>query len=92
MFFLIKLEACNLQLDPKRGSRGSVPIRSWLWSSLLLCFLKIHVSKLVSDTSGYIEILIRGDSIITSRPASRWVYTFFVILRDGKLGGWVVLD
>ena len=22
----------------------------------------------------------------------RWVYTFFVILRDGKLGEWVVLD
>ena len=33
-----------------------------------------------------------GDSIITSRPGEWWVYTFFVILRDGKLGGWVVLD
>ena len=29
----------------------------------------------------------RGDSIITSRPGGRWGYTFFVILRDGKLGG-----
>ena len=33
-----------------------------------------------------------GDSINTSRPGSRWVYTFFMILRDGKLGGWVALD
>ena len=33
--------------------------------------------------------LIRSDSIIASRPEDRWVYTFFVILRDGKLGrGW----
>ena len=30
---------------------------------------------------------LRDDSIITSRPGGRWVYTFFVILRDGKLGG-----
>ena len=28
-----------------------------------------------------------GDSIITLYPGGRWVYTFFVILRDGKLGG-----
>ena len=34
----------------------------------------------------------RDDSIITSPPGGRWVYTFFVILRGGKLGGWVVLD
>ena len=32
---------------------------------------------------------VRSDSIITSRPGGRWVYTFFVILRDGKLGGGV---
>ena len=32
---------------------------------------------------------IRGDSIITSRPGGRWIYTFFEILLDGKLGvGW----
>ena len=34
----------------------------------------------------------RGDSLITSRPGGRWVCTFFVILRDGQLGVWVVLD
>ena len=34
-----------------------------------------------------IEKLIRSDSIIAPRPEGRWVYTFFVILRDGKLGG-----
>ena len=35
----------------------------------------------------------RGDSIIPSRPGSRWVYIFFVMLRDDKLrGGEVVLD
>ena len=28
-----------------------------------------------------------SDSIITSRPGGRWFHTFFVILRDGKLGG-----
>ena len=39
-----------------------------------------------------IESFIWGDSIITSRTGGRWVYTFFMILRDGKLGGWVVLD
>ena len=27
-----------------------------------------------------------GDSVITSCPGGRWVYTFFVILRYGKLG------
>ena len=37
-------------------------------------------------------LFIRGDSIITSHLRGRWVYGFFVILRDGKLGGWVVLD
>ena len=26
----------------------------------------------------------RGDSIITSHPGRRWVYTFLAILRDGK--------
>ena len=31
--------------------------------------------------------VLRGDSIIASRPRGRWVYTFFLILRDGKLGG-----
>ena len=25
--------------------------------------------------------------MITSRPGGRWVYTFFAIIRDGKLGG-----
>ena len=35
--------------------------------------------------------LVRGDSVITSRSGAGWVYIFFVILRDGKLGG-VVLD
>ena len=39
-----------------------------------------------------IESFIWGDSIIMSRTGGRWVYTFFVILRDGKLGGWMVLD
>ena len=34
----------------------------------------------------------RGHSIITSLLGGRWVYTFFVILRDGKLGGRVVRD
>ena len=35
----------------------------------------------------------RGDSIITSRPGERWVYTFFVTLRDGKLGGgWYLIN
>ena len=29
----------------------------------------------------------RGNSIITSRTGGRRVYTFFVILHDGKLGG-----
>ena len=29
-----------------------------------------------------------GGSIITSFPEDRWVYTFFVILRYGKLGSW----
>ena len=38
------------------------------------------------------ELTLRDDSIITSSPGSRWVNTFFVILRDGKLGGWVVPD
>ena len=33
-----------------------------------------------------------GDSMITSRPGGRWVYTFFSIFRDGKSGWWVVLD
>ena len=33
-----------------------------------------------------------GDSIITSRLGGRRVYTFFAILLDGKLRGWVVLD
>ena len=33
-----------------------------------------------------------NDSITTSRTGVRWVYTFSVILRDGKLGGWVELD
>ena len=28
-----------------------------------------------------------GDSITTLYPGGRWVYTFFVILCDGKLGG-----
>ena len=30
---------------------------------------------------------LKGDSIITSHPGGRWVYTFFVILPDGKFGG-----
>ena len=29
----------------------------------------------------------KGDSVITCRRRGRWVYTFFVTLRDGKLGG-----
>ena len=34
-----------------------------------------------------------GDSIITSCPEGRWVYTFFVILRYGKLGsGWYLIN
>ena len=41
----------------------------------------------VSRRSSPGEILRRGDSLITSRPGGRWVYRFFVILRDGKLGG-----
>ena len=41
----------------------------------------------VSRSSSPGEILRRGDSLITSRPGGRWVYRFFVILRDGKLGG-----
>ena len=32
-------------------------------------------------------MLLWGELIITSRPGGRWVYTFFVILRDVKLGG-----
>ena len=46
------------------------------------------ITKLLRD----VNLDLRGDSIITSRPAGRWVYTLFVILRDGKLGWWVVLD
>ena len=38
------------------------------------------------------ELYRWSNSIITSRPEGRWVYKFFVILRDGKLGGRVVLD
>ena len=35
---------------------------------------------------------LKGSSIITSRPGGRWVYAFFVILRDGKLGcGWYLI-
>ena len=41
----------------------------------------------VSRSSSPGEILRRGDSLITSRSGGRWVYRFFVILRDGKLGG-----
>ena len=34
-----------------------------------------------------------GDSVITSCPEGRWVYTFFVILRYGKLGsGWYLIN
>ena len=37
-------------------------------------------------------LLSWGDSTITSRPEGRWVYTFFVILRDGKFeGGWYLI-
>ena len=35
---------------------------------------------------------IWGDSIFTSRPWGRWIYTLFVILCDGELGEWLVLD
>ena len=40
----------------------------------------------------FVQVVFRGDSIITSNPEKRWVYAFFMILRDSKLGGWVVLD
>ena len=31
--------------------------------------------------------------LITSRAGGRWVYIFFVILRDGKLGGrWYLIN
>ena len=33
------------------------------------------------------RVPLGGDSIITSRPGGRWVYTVFLILLDGKLGG-----
>ena len=52
---------------------------------------KIRLSLQEKESNAVTQIN-RGDSIITSRPASRWVYTLFVILRDGKLGRWVVLD
>ena len=58
--------------------------------------LFIFHAKLKRGVQTYFSIKQRvkvgGDSIITSRPEGRWVYTFFVILRDGKLEGWVVLD
>ena len=46
-----------------------------------------RVIRNVSKSSSPGEVVRRGDSIITSRPGGRWVYRFFVILRDGKLGG-----
>ena len=33
------------------------------------------------------RVPLGGDSIITSRPGGRWVYTVFLILLDGKLRG-----
>ena len=35
----------------------------------------------------FLNLTLMGDkSIITSRTGGKWIYTFFVILRDGKLG------
>ena len=46
-------------------------------------------SKQIKTTS--VDVLVgRFKNYVT--PWGRWVYTFFVILRDGKLMGWGVLD
>ena len=38
------------------------------------------------------QVICGGDSIITSCPGGRWVYKFFMILCDGKLGdGWYLI-
>ena len=45
--------------------------------------LDISYTKMID----LIYFSIWGCSIITSRFRDRWLYTFFVILRDGKVGG-----
>ena len=43
-------------------------------------------------SSSWWVLIDGGDSINTSRPLDRRVYTFFVILHDGKLGvGWCLI-
>ena len=59
-----------------------------------LLFRIKEIVIIILKTNNNLEswVTIRADSIVTSRPGGRWVYTFFVILRDGTLGVWVVLD
>ena len=55
--------------------------------------IKVYVNFILIKslgTLGTVRVNItesKGDSIITSRLGGRWVYKFFLILRDGKLGG-----
>ena len=48
----------------------------------IACFPLMDDTFMTSTRKG-----IRGDSIIMPRPGGRWIYTFFVILCDGKLRG-----
>ena len=43
---------------------------------------KLNIGIIKTLTQGRLLLLI-----IMSRPEGRWIYIFFVILRDGKLEG-----
>ena len=54
--------------------------------------LPVIYEAVIFEMNLFVQVVFRGDSMIKSHPESRWVYAFFMILRDSKLGGWVVLD
>ena len=55
-------------------------------------FLSLNL-RLISDSYHDIWYIMRVCSIITSCLEGMWFYTFFVILREGKLGGgWYLIQ
>ena len=58
----------------------------------ILPLLQSNNKTLTKKKKLFLSFSFFEDSIIASRPGGKRVYKFFVSLRDGKLGGWVVLD
>ena len=68
-------------------SVGTRDMRLVAMHNMLFCLFKYNFCL----NNNITNLLLRGCSIITSRHGGKYFYTVFVILRDGKLGGWVVL-